>query len=236
MRSFFEESVRGSQIIRRWRLLNDILDEFSKRLPLGLVMPHADVIALSEPFRTMLEDPPITSNVTLRLSQGRRLDLLQRVQSWNETKTALLLEMLQQHRPTATRDDLYLCTTLFRCSRCPKAVYHYPAILSHRCCKRTKIDWRERMRNASPSQEAQDLFVDRIELHIEAVAIAEGFTRALGRSFLVLSSAMVLMLNPLVQCVECSKESGGKVFMRWSAAVNYVVCSTAHSPSFTKLT
>ncbi|KAK1229275.1 hypothetical protein PQX77_007673 [Marasmius sp. AFHP31] len=231
-REFHEEWVRGDQIVHRWRLLNDFLNGFSKTLPLGLVMPHADIIALSESFRSRIEDPPITSNVTLDVSQAQQLDLLQQVQSWNETKTELLLKKLQDHRTEATQADLFLCTTLFSCTECPSSFYTYPAILSHRCCNRSKINWRERILDAHPSQAAQDLFVDRIQLHTGALAVIKEFSRVLGQDFSTSSSKLMLMRNPLVQCVECSRIRRAKVFIRWSAAVNYTAHHTPHHTEF----
>ncbi|KAJ8085540.1 hypothetical protein PM082_004358 [Marasmius tenuissimus] len=230
-RDFHEERVRGGQIIRRWSLLNDFLNGFSKTLPLGLVMPHADVIALSEPFRSRIEDPPITSNVILDVSQAQRLELLQQVRSWNEAKTELLLRKLQDHRTEATQADLFLCTTMFSCTQCPRSVYTYPAILSHRCCNRSKIDWGERIRSADTSQVPQDLFLDKIQLHTEALAVTKEFSQVLGQDFSTSSSKLMLMRNPLVQCVECSRILGAKVFIRWSAAVNY---AANHTPQHTE--
>ncbi|KAK1215422.1 hypothetical protein PQX77_021961 [Marasmius sp. AFHP31] len=40
----------GDQITVQYYLLDEYLEDFSKQLPLGLVMPHTNVIALSEPI------------------------------------------------------------------------------------------------------------------------------------------------------------------------------------------
>ncbi|KAJ8085550.1 hypothetical protein PM082_004368 [Marasmius tenuissimus] len=232
MRDFYENCVRGDQATARYYLLDEYLEEFRKQLPLGLVMPHTDIIALFEPFQTIIEDSPITSKVKLKISQGRRLDLLQKVQSWNEFKTGLLLEKLQEHRPEATKGDLDLCSTLFRCPRCPKAVYTYPAILSHRCHTMSTINWRERLSGGGNKKSVpNDLSVQKLELYTEANAVTEGIGLALGMPLTGMRSELMLRGNPMVQCVDCTKEDGSRVFMRWSAAINSV---NSHTPEHTR--
>ncbi|KAJ8085558.1 hypothetical protein PM082_004376 [Marasmius tenuissimus] len=184
----------------------------------------------------MIEDSPITSKVKLKISQGRRLDLLQKVQSWNEFKTGLLLKKLQEHRPDATKGDLYLCSTLFWCPQCPKAAYTYPAILSHRCHEDSKIDWRERLRSPGNSEKKKktvpnDLLVKKLELYTKANAVMEAIGLALGMPLSGMRSELMLKGNPMVQCVDCTKEDGPRVFMRWSAAINSV---NAHTPEHTR--
>ncbi|KAK1229274.1 hypothetical protein PQX77_007672 [Marasmius sp. AFHP31] len=231
MRDFYENCVRGDQITVRYHLLDEYLEDFSKQLPLGLVMPHTDIIALSEPFRTMIEDAPITltSKIKLKVSQGRRLDLLQKVQSWNEFKTRLLLKKLREHRPEATKGDLDICSTMFRCPRCPRAVYTYPAILSHRCTEMSNINWRDRLHGGGDNSKENkktvpnDLLVKKLELYTEANAVTEGIGLALGMPLSGMRSDSILRGNPMVQCVDCSKEDGARVFMRWSAAIHSVV-------------
>ncbi|KAL0068176.1 hypothetical protein AAF712_004836 [Marasmius tenuissimus] len=205
MRDFHEEWVRCGQIIQRWSLLNDFLNDFSKTLPLGLVMPHADVITLSEPFRLIIEGPPITSNVTLNVSQAQRQDLLRLVRSWNEAKTELLLRKLQDHRPEATQADLFLYRST-------------PTLPSYR----TAVAIAARLIGES-GLGAPDT---------SQSATGFEFSRVLGQDFSTASSKLMLMRNPLVQCVECSRILGAKVFIRWSAAVNYAANHTSQHTEF----
>ncbi|KAK1219202.1 hypothetical protein PQX77_018078 [Marasmius sp. AFHP31] len=118
---------------KRFGVLLEGLEKWRQANTYAFLVPPVYAVAMLPPFRTAIEDLPLDSPEDRSIFEEAFLKLPQMLEEWNAVRIQEVLCALQKHRPEATEADLYICTSLFRCSKCRSPTYAYPGILAHPC-------------------------------------------------------------------------------------------------------
>ncbi|KAG7088864.1 hypothetical protein E1B28_012818 [Marasmius oreades] len=226
----FMETVKSERLKRehkaicgkRYKVLICLLREREKYLQDEQVMPSSVDVACWEPIKSMIEGPPKEDEGELTMYNEALKELPQFIQDWNREKTRLLLAALQAEKPEATEADLRLATTVFRCQHalCMRySVAPFPGILTHRACHYRGLEPNPLPKwlpyNARLSSDC------KFGLHKSGSESIRNIIGLCGLDPRTTTAEDMLAMNPLLECKECTTESGVRLFMRWTRAITH---------------
>ncbi|KAF9259059.1 hypothetical protein L218DRAFT_963925 [Marasmius fiardii PR-910] len=219
----------------RLEVLVNILEQREQELPRDLVMPALFHLLLLEPFRTVIEDLPVEAGSEPSLFDDALLKLPSIIQEWNDSRIQIVLTALQQEFPEATKDGLFLATSLFCCANpeCDSCeVYSYPAILLHSCSSPYVPDpyWLDDMSvirlvfgcDFGWQWTCTDSDSFMVELHPTAVVASRVICKITNRDVRSTTIDAMFKSNVLVECRACTTVLGSRLFMRWTSAINHL--------------
>ncbi|KAK7025548.1 hypothetical protein VNI00_015901 [Paramarasmius palmivorus] len=213
----------------RYRLVAGILRTVEMSLPRNMVMPLEIDVAFWEPFKNIIEDLPIEAGADISIFEEAIAKLPQFIEDWNLQRKKASLRALKQHKTSATEEDLYASTALFRCQnpRCGSRIYNYPGILSHHCSPSDDAappQWCSGYTN--PNTSAFWNQPAAADPSFEYVCVAADHSREVSKLYFLdcenTSSRTMAEINPIVECKTCSKQPGkGRHFFRWTHVLGH---------------
>ncbi|KAF9265206.1 hypothetical protein L218DRAFT_924350 [Marasmius fiardii PR-910] len=226
----FMESVKADRLKRehkaicekRYKLLVKLLRERESVLSGEVVMPSSVDVACWEPFNAVIETLSTEAGAEASMFDEALEQLPKLIQEWNREKPQMLLTALKEHKPEATEADLHLATSIFQCQTgfcMANRVAAYPAILTHRGAHgffsnfsppRPWLPW--------GSQRFSDC---ELKVHKAASEISRSVMQLCGLDPSTTTTEKMFALNPLLECKDCTTESGVRIFMRWNRALTH---------------
>ncbi|KAJ7577440.1 hypothetical protein C8J56DRAFT_899073 [Mycena floridula] len=194
----------------RYSLLRTLCTTYQSNQPIDNIMPPVPDIALSEDFRAIIEDTPLTTILTIDDFAPAIAELPRIIQEWRSQKDLELLAILQQHDSNSTLSDLNLATTIFKVSH--ETCIRYPDILARRSTFSILYDPFRPMgfRGEGTWNERNVIAYDE-----DASRNVSAVLKACGLDPVVATRDDLETLNPLIECLTCENSVSGCFFARW---------------------
>ncbi|KAL0577161.1 hypothetical protein V5O48_004838 [Marasmius crinis-equi] len=225
------DTLRSSTSRARFDALIKILGHQEQELPRELVFPAVLDIASWQPFRTIIEDPPVWEGSSSSAFDEALLLLPSYVQDWNDKRYERISHTLQAVHLRPTNVGPLLATSLFQCSRqgcvASRCVRSFPSILFHKCSYNIpgQPDWVPYSYWLRPPSCLKLITWSSDSLAIERHSTGVPATQTTCQLFNLDPSTTTLdsmfKLNPLVECLSCKTETGSRLFLRWTAVVDH---------------
>ncbi|KAF8206485.1 hypothetical protein K438DRAFT_1817283 [Mycena galopus ATCC 62051] len=213
------------KIIKKRRLLAaELYGEFREASPPDVAHPSKIDVLLTEPFRVVIEDTPFDPEeiVTEESFAAAMASIPEFAAHWRRHKDDELVKIMQKVQPDSVEADLYLATTFFN-SAGPydhAEPLNYPTILAHSSA--TNFRYGTNGLNSLQDTCAEEAWNASgvVKFHERAQRNARFVVEACGLDPDVTTSAEMDEINPALECLNCSQESG-RLVMRWVRATHH---------------
>ncbi|KAF7330532.1 F-box domain-containing protein [Mycena venus] len=221
-------------IRERRHLAAQVYNKFRETFPPEHPHPPRVEVLLTEPFRVIIEDtplPPDEEKVTEESFAAALLSVPDFSADWVRRQNKALVQILKKVHPDSVETDLHLATTFFTCSEQLNAEpICYPRILVHSMATNFQYHRDFNTLQGTLGEEAWN-HDGKIKFHERAEHNVRSIVEACELDPDVITRAEMDEINPALECLNCSNETG-RLLMRWIQAAHHHCGSASVMPSW----
>ncbi|KAJ7126990.1 hypothetical protein C8R44DRAFT_780134 [Mycena epipterygia] len=212
--------IEHTKIIKERRLLAaQVYHKYRETFPPDTVFPPKVDVICNEPFRVVIEDTPVypEEKVTEESFAAAILQVPQISTDWKRCKVEELVKIMKMVVPNAVEADLDLATTFFMsASYNANEPVGYPRILVHAAASTLRYSDDEGSQSLKWCLGQDSWNGDgTIRIHKRASGIVRSVVEACGLDPDVTTTAEMNEINPVMECLNCSDDTHGRLVMRW---------------------
>ncbi|KAJ6531794.1 hypothetical protein B0H19DRAFT_1188595 [Mycena capillaripes] len=212
------EAARVKIIRERRQLAAQVYSKFRETFPADTVFPPMVDMIRTEPFREVIENTSIypEEKVTEESFAAALLQVPEFSMEWKRSKDNELVEIMKKTLSDSVEADLHLASTFFKCSRPSSEPINYPRILVH--SSTTTFRWsRDDSDHTLQDALKEEAWNDAagVQYDERASRSVRSVVEACGLDPDVTTASEMDEINPVMECLNCSDDTHGRLAMRW---------------------